>query len=52
MRKIADHFTDFLIVSGLILLGSGLFLWFGPGPALTADGFILLSLGIYGEVKR
>ncbi len=36
--------TDLLLLAGLALLSWGLYLWFGPGPACTvAGGLLMLS---------
>lgn len=34
-----------LITGGLLLLASGVWITWGPGPALTVTGALLLSLG-------
>jgi hypothetical protein len=44
-------FADILVFLGLTLVGVGLFLWFGIGPALTVVGALLLGLGGYSVVK-
>jgi len=37
---------DGIIVTGLILMGVGLFFWFGPGPALAVPGAVLAVMGV------
>jgi uncharacterized membrane protein len=39
--------ADGCIISGLILLGIGLFFWFGKGPALAVPGGFLLCMGFF-----
>jgi hypothetical protein len=41
--------ADILIFLGLILLGVGLFFWFGLGVALAVDGAVIL---IYGMLAK
>jgi len=38
--------SDVLILLGLVLLGTGLFYWFGKGVAMTVAGAVLLFMGI------
>jgi len=37
--------SDIFICAGLLLIGIGIYLWFGAGPALSIDGAIVLILG-------
>ena len=37
---------DGIIISGLVLMGAGLFFWFGLGPALTVPGAVLAFMGV------
>lgn len=46
MKNKHFSFYDFLILFGLGLLGAGLYFWAGLGPALTADGAIILTFGV------
>jgi uncharacterized membrane protein len=39
--------ADGCIISGLILLGIGLFFWFGKGPALAVPGGLLFCMGFF-----
>lgn len=48
MKKLIDK-RDVLILMGLSCLGVGLFLWFGPGPALTAVGVVVTVLAVFGR---
>lgn len=38
--------SDVLILLGLILLGIGLFFWFGKGVSMTVTGGVMLLMGI------
>ena len=49
MEKIEK--ADVFVFLGLILIGTGLFLWFGLGPALTIDGAIIVILAIFGRYE-
>lgn len=44
-------YTNILFFSGLALMGSGLFFWFGTGPALAIPGVVLVGIGIYGALR-
>jgi hypothetical protein len=44
--------TDIFIFTGLILIGVGLFFWFGIGPALSVPGALLLAIGFFGGAIR
>ncbi len=41
--------SDYLIFSGLLVLGAGLYLWFGPGIALSVVGGIVTVSGFIGS---
>jgi|GEM_PF-2848830 len=41
--------SDYLIFLGLLILGSGLYLWFGPGIALSVVGGIVTVAGFIGS---
>ena len=38
--------------AGLVLLAAGLFVWFGPGPALVASGVGVTAAGTGLELDR
>ena len=44
--------TDVFIFLGLVLIGTGLFFWFGHGVALTVVGFLLLGIGFFSGAVR
>ena len=44
-------FCNTLIFVGIAMLGSGIFLEFGLGPAIGVSGFILLALGTWGASR-
>lgn len=44
-------YCNSLILSGLVLSGTGLFFWVGIGPALLLPGVVFAGLGIYGAVN-
>ena len=46
MGKFVDV-QDVLMIVGLILLGLGLFLWFGLGVSLSVVGTILFCVGFF-----
>ncbi|WP_066373954.1 hypothetical protein [Herbidospora mongoliensis] len=39
---------DAVCTGGVLILAVGLVVWFGPGPALTVIGALVLALGIAG----
>lgn len=41
--------NDILIILGLVSLGAGLFLWFGLPQMLTAEGILLLIIGLFAK---
>ncbi len=41
---------DLILWSGLALIGTGLWLWTGIGPALTSVGVILFLLGFWSSL--
>ena len=43
-------YCNLLILSGLVLSGTGLFFWFGIGQALAFPGAALFFCGIYGAI--
>ena len=43
-------YCNSLIFVGLVLSGTGLFIWFGLGQALLFPGVFLSGLGVYGAV--
>ena len=47
MKAKAD-INDVLFVIGLLMLGAGLYLWHGPGVALSVDGAIILVAAVIG----
>lgn len=44
--------SDVLILLGLVLIGTGLFFWFGKGVALAVDGALVLLMGIGANVDE
>lgn len=43
---------DVFILLGLVLLGIGLFFWFGLGPALAVPGAIITFLGVLSNTSN
>ncbi|GAA1015874.1 hypothetical protein Aple_010640 [Acrocarpospora pleiomorpha] len=42
-----DRWDDICLL-GVVILGAGLWVWFGLGPALTVTGVLVLALGAAG----
>ena len=44
--------SDVFIILGLVLIGTGLFFWYGLGPALTVIGALMLILGVLWNIRK
>ena len=44
--------SDLSLLVGLALVGTGLFFWFGVGPALSIPGAVVLCLGIAWNIAE
>ena len=45
----ATEISDVFTIMGLILQGTGLFFFWGTGPAMAIIGTELLALGVFGK---
>ena len=46
-----SFYCNFLIISGLSMLGAGIYLSFGLGPAIAVPGALMLMAGVVGLVR-
>ena len=44
--------SDVFILMGLVLIGTGLFFWFGIGPAIAVDGALMLLIGVVWNITE